>query len=49
MIKRFLEACLDWENWMIFLFQYGYIIGLLPIIIGFAGAVYFKPCSFGLC
>ena len=29
--------------------SWGYFIGVLPIVLGIIGAVYFRPCSFGLC
>jgi len=45
----FLRNIFDWERWITVIFTFGYVIGLLPIILGFIGAVYFKPCSFGLC
>jgi len=28
---------------------WGYFLGALPLILGIVGAIYFRPCNFGLC
>jgi len=37
------------ENFIEFIFTWGYIIGLLPIFLGFLGSFYFRPCEWGFC
>tara|TARA_B100000029_G_scaffold379770_1_gene374657 strand:+ start:1712 stop:1858 length:147 start_codon:yes stop_codon:yes gene_type:complete len=44
-----LKAIFDFERWMTVLFTFGYLIGLMPIILGFIGSIYFRPCQWGLC
>ncbi len=40
---------ITWEQFIGWVFTFGYIIGLLPIILGIIGSMYFRPCNWGLC
>jgi hypothetical protein len=46
---NYLKLLLDWERWVVVIFTFGYFIGLSPIILGFIGSIYFRPCEWGLC
>ena len=46
---NYLKLLLDWERWVVVIFTFGYFIGLSPIILGFIGSMYFRPCEWGLC
>ena len=37
------------ETIMILGLSWGYLLGALPLILGIVGAIYFRPCNFGLC
>jgi hypothetical protein len=42
-VRDVLEVILIW------VLSWGYIWGALPFILGIIGAIYFRPCNFGLC
>jgi len=46
-INRFVFALTSWESYIVFFFTAGYLIGLAPIILGFVGSIYFRPCEWG--
>lgn len=46
---NFLRRLFDLENWITTIFTFGYVLGLLPIILGIIGSMYFVPCQWGLC